>query len=1060
MIVAGIVSAGVNNTTIGAERFANALDTAFRVARVEGDQRYRNRPLTIECWAKLHGRNWNILVAQEPKSSPTHWEFYTYNQTGGLSLYMPGYNPAEIKSSVDVVDRQWHYLAAVVETNRVRLYVDGRLVKDQPVEISKQLQPKGGILTIGQLAEGRLGCQGAIGEVRISNTIRTIDGIPTKPLDDDEHTIGLWRLNVSKDQDTVTDLSRSKNDAKLHRIKPLEISPNERMDDGQVAVIAPKVDILLTRQRFEAVLDKLDLTTLGRADDYRDAVLLDWEERRWHLSNRISGRERLPGPPEQAFDRQAICTPEDRDPLGVILRRTRALIGRIESMSDAPDLSHFRRDLAAISQTTEKDFSRDDLYLAACAIARRVAFSNPLLDFDEILFIARGVTNGSRAHGLRGTNDRQGQHFHTQYYGFNAISGGGLYTVSDFKTNPKIRNIVADSTVLGGRLAGRKLESGAFLSPDLSYDGRSILFAWTEPQPLNTYVWTPETTWNLFRVGADGSQLTQLTDSQFDDFDPCFLPSGRIAFISERRGGYIRCFGGLEVPQHTLHSMAGDGRDIRPLSWFVTGEWHPSVNNDGMIVYTRWDYVDRENCLGSNFWICGPDGRNPRAPHGNYPYPWHTFEDNNEGDSRKGRPYTEMNIRAVPNSSLYISTAAPHHGEAFGSLVMLDLSVPDDARMSQVRRITPYVRFPESEQAARRQYPFGTAWPLSEDFYLVNWWENIYLLDRFGNQVLVCENSLVFDGKTNWQMRLIDPIPLRPRKVPPALPPGIKADMPEVTDLPAARISVMNVYNSEIPFPPGTEIKYLRVLQDIPKSNPQMNDPKAMGYHWENTPRIPLGIVPVEADGSAHFEAPVNRALMFQALDERFMAVQTMRSVTYVQRGEHLSCVGCHESPSQAPSMPKKMPIAMARQPSRLEPEVGPVEPITFYRLVEPVFQHSCIPCHQKENKGPQDMSFEALRPYVYYFAGGMRGSLMTPIHGGSRSIPGRVGARNSRMGRALLDENHQGKIADEDYRRVVLWLDANALMLGAFYDEEKQKAGELVWPKLDVDRDNPQGLE
>jgi hypothetical protein len=63
-------------------------------------------------------------------------------------------------------------------------------------------------------------------------------------------------------------------------------------------------------------------------------------------------------------------------------------------------------------------------------------------------------------------------------------------------------------------------------------------------------------------------------------------------------------------------------------------------------------------------------------------------------------------------------------------------------------------------------------------------------------------------------------------------------------------------------------------------------------------------------------------------------------------------------------------------------------------------------------------------------------------------------------MGQALLNPTHKGKIAPEDYRRVVLWLDANALRLGAFHDEEKQMRGELVWPKLDVDPANPQGLE
>jgi len=53
---------------------------------------------------------------------------------------------------------------------------------------------------------------------------------------------------------------------------------------------------------------------------------------------------------------------------------------------------------------------------------------------------------------------------------------------------------------------------------------------------------------------------------------------------------------------------------------------------------------------------------------------------------------------------------------------MLDLHVRDDGNMSQLRRITPYAPFPETENSARSQYPYGTAWPLSEDYYLCNWW--------------------------------------------------------------------------------------------------------------------------------------------------------------------------------------------------------------------------------------------------------------------------------------------------------------------------------------------------
>ena len=48
-------------------------------------------------------------------------------------------------------------------------------------------------------------------------------------------------------------------------------------------------------------------------------------------------------------------------------------------------------------------------------------------------------------------------------------------------------------------------------------------------------------------------------------------------------------------------------------------------------------------------------------------------------------------------------------------------------------------------------------------------------------------------------------------------------------------------------------------------------------------------------------------------------------------------------------------------------------------------------------------------------------------------------------------------RLAEADRRRVTLWLDANSLYYGAFYNFEKQKEGkEIVWPILDVDPDAP----
>ena len=158
---------------------------------VDGKPEYRTLPVTIECRAKLNGaRGFNILVASDPKKSAEHWELYTYAGTGLFSVFQPG-RGGEVKSEVNVCDGQWHALAAILEPARARLYVDGRLVKDTPVKPLSG-EPSPGALGLGRLAEGNLGCDGALDDVRISKGVREISAPADQPLKSDAQTVDLW----------------------------------------------------------------------------------------------------------------------------------------------------------------------------------------------------------------------------------------------------------------------------------------------------------------------------------------------------------------------------------------------------------------------------------------------------------------------------------------------------------------------------------------------------------------------------------------------------------------------------------------------------------------------------------------------------------------------------------------------------------------------------------------------------------------------------------------------------------------------------------------------------
>jgi hypothetical protein len=747
------------------------------------------------------------------------------------------------------------------------------------------------------------------------------------------------------------------------------------------------------------------------------------------------------------------------------------------------------------------------LFADICRIRREITFRNPLLNFDQIMFIKRH----------RALYD----HMCDQYYGMAARPGGGLYVLTGaFGSQPQVRDVLANAVVERGRLKGQKLSGGpadapplsfdgggnlhgpdhaggTFLSPDLSYDGKTVLFAYVENTGDKRHRhhtdatqghWNEGRCYHVFKVQVNGTGLEQLTDGTWNDFDPCWLPNGRIAFISERRGGYLRC--GRVCPTYTLYDMAADGSDITCLSFHETNEWHPSVTNDGLILWTRWDYVDRHGCTAHMPWVTTVDGRDPRPVHGNYA-------------PRSTRPDMELDCRPVPGSPKLVATAAPHHGQAYGSLALIDPRVPDDDGMGPVRRITPEVGFPESQGGAQ---VYGTPWALSEDFFLcvydASFQPNagfqggrnprgnygIYLVDSFGNRELLYRDP---------EIACLSPIPVRPTPRPlvaselvkrgPETNPATRPATPAGGREPEGTIALLNVYDSLKAWPEGTRIKALRVLQVLPMSVPSGGPPHETGLRVASAGdsvvpcRWVLGTVPVEEDGSAYFVVPAHKEMFFQALDERGLAVQSMRSATQVQAGDRLVCAGCHEPKHRSParsslalwepkggpangaapptsfvslSRPARtVPLALRREPSRLKPDVDGSNPFSYPKLVQPVLDRHCVKCHaERADKAPNLAREPLVGRWFASYASLVSRYGFHNYNDSYRTTPGQFGARASKLYELLQKGHYEVGLSDEDLHRITLWLDCSSMFYGVYEREggEAQLRGEVARPTLE----------
>jgi hypothetical protein len=772
----------------------------------------------------------------------------------------------------------------------------------------------------------------------------------------------------------------------------------------------------------------------------------------------------------QAYYRAALILPEDRDPADVVVRRTTALLADLKTTAACAKLADCDAALGrlqrAVAETPVTDaIARRALFDEACGLRRRIAFANPLLNFNKLVFIKR--------HRAFYT------HMCDQFYGICQNPGGGLYVLENpFGENPTLRDLLAGKVCESGRLKGQALdggsvkrpklqydgereisgedaEGGSFLSPTLSPDGTQVVFAYVErkgskkqafPQDPTSGHWDLQRCYHLFKVNVDGTALQQLTDGPYNDFDPCWLPNGRIAFISERRGGYLRC--GRACPLYTLFDMNADGSGINCLSFHDSNEWNPSVAHDGRLIWTRWDYVDRHGCVAHMPWTISLDGRDPRPLHGNYA-------------PRPSRPDMELYVRAIPGSAKYVGLAAGHHGQAYGSIIVIDPTVGDDDGMGPVRRFTPEVGFPES-QGGRPVY--STPWPLSEKYHLCVYDAamngvglkrggedyGLYLVDAFGNKELIDRDPAI---------GCMNPIPLRATPLP-AAPPAVAEKPAAVGDKGEGTMAVLNVYDSQSGWPAGTKITALRVLQLIPCDVPSgPMRPHETGRRIAEaadsiTPcRSVLGTVPVEADGSAHFTVPAYREVFLQALDERGMAVTSMRSATSVRNGERLVCAGCHESKSQAPQADFRVAMALKRAPSTPVPEVDGSRPFSYPRLVQPVLDRNCVQCHaENKTKKAPNLAKDPIAGKYYASYNSLIGFGFTAYGDGYRTRPGQFGAKASKL-IALLEKGHYDvKLSEDDLHRLVLWLDCCSMSYGVYEKEEgeAQLRGENVKPRLE----------
>lgn len=537
---------------------------------------------------------------------------------------------------------------------------------------------------------------------------------------------------------------------------------------------------------------------------------------------------------------------------------------------------------------------------------------------------------------------------------------------------------------------------GGIRDPQVHYGGDKILFSYRKG---GTH------TYHLCEIGADGSGLRQLTSGPDDDYEPTYLPDGRIMFVSSRCRRFVNCW---YSRVGTLYGCDADGRNVRMVSASNEHDNTPWALPDGRVLYMRWEYVDRSQLDYHHLWTVNQDGTGQMVHYGNM----------NPGTAMlDAKPIPNPPGDTSPWRGKVVSIFSPGHGrpEHRGHITVLDtLAGPDDA--ARARAIT------KGRPEYRDPYAFA------EDAFLAADERGIILVDGAGETELIYRLA---PHKRQQPLMLHEPRPLSPRPrenlIAPRWDPAHAEGQLMLADVRAGR-NMAGVA-------PG-EITKLLVLEQLPKPVNFSGGMEPLTIHGSFTLARILGTVPVEKDGSANFMVPALRSVFFVALDKNDLAVKRMHSFVNVQPGEVTGCVGCHEPRTQSPLASFGTMAAMRRAPDRIEPIAGVPDVFDFPRDIQPILDRHCVSCH---NPGRYDGRVDLCGDHTpqhsaAYHAMRRHGLVADNRNQPKSSLPPRtIGSSASKLMRYLDGSHYKAKLSEEEKRHVRLWIDTSATYPGTY---------------------------
>ncbi len=560
-------------------------------------------------------------------------------------------------------------------------------------------------------------------------------------------------------------------------------------------------------------------------------------------------------------------------------------------------------------------------------------------------------------------------------------------------------------------------DEGIIRDPEVSFDGNKIVFSMRKNK---------DDYYHIYQINADGTCLRQITFADHvSDIDPLWLPDSSIVFSSSREPKYCMCNRHIMC---NLYRMEADGANITQLGKSTLFEGHSALLNDGRILYDRWEYVDRNFGDAQGLWAVNPDGTKHSIFYGNnmsspggvidaraipgstlvacifgscHDLPWGALA---LIDRRKGVDGAQSVVKIWPANAIDLVEKGDYKVGAFDNMTKLPVRYEDP--------------FPLNEkQILVSRFIQGSDGQYSDKM-------GLYLVDDKGNETLILEG-----GKS-----IFDAQPLTTRFKPAGISEMRNyrnqtgkfyvQNVYEGTHMKGVEPGTVK-YLRVIESPPKlnwTEKPWNGQGQQAP------------GMNWTNFEnKVILGEIPVEKDGSAFFEVPSGKFVYFQLLDKERKMIQSMRSGTMVQSGEVNGCIGCHEDRINVPPPSGKMALAMRRKPDSMNGWMGHApEPFSYSKTVQPIFNKHCVSCHDFDEKDRSKLVLaDDNNPFfnASYVDLNVKKKIAVVGAGPSEIQQAYSWGTYASLLTKTIDSNHKDVKLTEDEKRILYtWMDLNAV--------------------------------